>query len=110
MKHRAAVIGIVGIIMVCIGLFALQFPIFLDHYDEWGWQIKCGTGFGADLTQAAAANGDSDLISQCENALLIRRIWTITLITVGGLAVLAVAVTTALTATHESLTSDHTHD
>lgn len=109
MNHRAAIIGIVGVILVCIGLFALQFPVFLDHYDEWGFQVKCGTGFGADMTQAAAAN-DTDLTSQCENALLVRRIWTIALITVGGLAVLAVAVSTALAATHESLTTDHRHN
>jgi hypothetical protein len=30
-------------------------PIYLSGYDQWGWQIRCGTGFGSDLTQAASA-------------------------------------------------------
>ena len=74
MNHRAAYVGIVSAILLCIGLFALRFPVYLDQYDQWGWQIGCGTGFSSDLTQAAAAVGDEDYVNQCENALIVRRV------------------------------------
>ena len=40
MNHRAAYVGILSAILLCIGLFALRFPVFLDDYDQWGWQIE----------------------------------------------------------------------
>ena len=40
--------------LIGVGLLALNFPVFLDAYDQWGFQIKCGTGYLTDLTQAAA--------------------------------------------------------
>ena len=66
----------------------MNFPVFLDAYDQWGFQIKCGTGYASDLTQAAAAAGQHDYVDKCETALLVRRMWTIPLIAVSGLVVL----------------------
>ena len=67
----------ISAILLCIGLFALRFPVFIDDYDQWGWQVNCGTGFTADLTQATAAVGDKNFVDQCETALIVRRLWTI---------------------------------
>ena len=43
--HRAFYIGVLGVILIVAGLLALNFPVFIDAYDQLGWQIKCGTGF-----------------------------------------------------------------
>jgi H+/Cl- antiporter ClcA len=101
--HRLAYAGIVSAVVVAIGLFALQFPVFLDAYDEWGWQIKCGTGYISDLTQAAAAVGDTNFVDECETALLMRRVWTIPLVVIGAIVLLAVVVASATTSARESL-------
>lgn len=103
MSHRAWYIGIAGAVLLGIGLFALGFPVFLDTYDQWGWQIKCGTGYGGDLSQAAAAAG-TDYPGQCQNALLIRRLWTLPLVVVGALALLAVLAAAAARPQHEQVT------
>ena len=103
MNHRAAYIGIGSAVILCVGLFALGFPVFLDDYDQWGWQIKCGTGFTADLTQATAAVGDKNFADECETALLVRRMWTIPLVVLGSVALLGVLVAAAATSARESL-------
>jgi hypothetical protein len=38
------------------GLFALRFPVFLGDFDQWGFQINCGSGFQSALTQAVIAD------------------------------------------------------
>jgi H+/Cl- antiporter ClcA len=101
--HRLAYTGIVAGIVVVIGLLALNFPVFLDAYDQWGFQIKCGTGYLTDLTQAAATVGQHDFVDQCETALLVRRLWTIPLVVIGGLVLLAVVVASAIASGRESL-------
>ena len=68
--HRLAYTGISCGVVVAIGLLALNFPVFLDAYDQWGFQIKCGTGYATDLSQAAAVVGQHNLVDQCETALL----------------------------------------
>ena len=103
MNHRAAYVGIGSAVILCIGLFALAFPVFLDDYDQWGWQIKCGTAFTADLTQATAAVGDKNYAGECESALLTRRMWTIPLVMIGSVALLWLLVATAATAARDSL-------
>ena len=55
--HRAFYIGVLSVILIVVGLLALNFPVFIDAYDQCGLQIKCGTGFSSDLTQAAEASG-----------------------------------------------------
>jgi hypothetical protein len=104
--HRLAYTGIVCAVVVGIGLLALNFPVFLDAYDQWGFQIKCGTGYAADLTQAAAA-GQYNFVDQCQTALLTRRLWTVPLVAIGGLVLLAVVAASAITSARESLSPHH---
>ncbi|MGV0795215.1 hypothetical protein [Mycolicibacterium sp. XJ1819] len=100
--HRLAYTGIVAAIVLGIGLFALNFPVFLDDYDQWGFQINCGKGYSAELTQAAATVGETDYVDECESALLLRRLWTIPMVVLGGMVLLAVAVAAATTSARES--------
>jgi hypothetical protein len=101
--HRLAYTGIVCGGLVVVGLIALNFPVFLDAFDQWGFQIKCGTGYASDLSQAAATVGQQNFVDQCETALLLRRMWTIPLVAISGLVVLAVTVASAITSARESL-------
>lgn len=101
MSHRAWYIGIGGAILLAVGLFALRFPVLLDAYDQWGWQIECGNGFGADLTQAG--NAGQAFVDQCRTDLLVRRVWTIGLSAIGLLALTAVLIKAIRTPEHESL-------
>lgn len=93
--HRAFYIGVLSVALIVAGLLALNFPVFLDAYDQFGFQIKCGTGFFANLTQAAEASG-GDYVGQCETALMVRRLWTIPLVIVGSI-LLAVIIFVAAT-------------
>ncbi len=99
--HRLAYTAIACAILLGIGLVALNFPVFIDAFDKWGFQIKCGTGYVSDLSQAAAAGAVH--VDQCGTALLVRRLWTIALVAVSGLVLLAIAVAAAVTSTRESL-------
>jgi len=101
--HRLAYTGVVCAVLVVIGLLALNFPVFLDSYDQWGFQIKCGTGYSTDLTQAAATVGQRNFVDDCETALLVRRMWTIPLVAICGLVLIAVTAASAITSAHESL-------
>jgi hypothetical protein len=101
--HRLAYTGIVCGVVVAIGLLALNFPVFLDAYDQWGFQIKCGTGYATDMSQAAAVVGQHNFVDQCETALLVRRMWTIPLVAFGALVLLVVVVASAITSARESL-------
>jgi hypothetical protein len=101
--HRLAYTGIVCAVLLVVGLIALNFPVFLDAYDQWGFQVKCGTGYATDLTQAAATVGEHNFVDQCETALLVRRMWTISLVAVSGLVLLAVVAASAITSARESL-------
>jgi hypothetical protein len=101
--HRLAYTGIVCGVLVVIGLIALNFPVFIDAFDQYGFQVKCGTGYLTDLSQAAATAGEHNYVDQCETALLLRRLWTIPLVAISALVVLAVTVASAITSARESL-------
>lgn len=101
--HRLAYTGIVAAILLGVALLAMNFPVYLDTYDQWGFQIKCGTGYISDLTQAAEAVGDSDYVDECHSALLSRRLWTIPLAVLSGVVLLAVVLASATTSVRESL-------
>jgi hypothetical protein len=101
--HRLAYTGIVCGVLVVFGLLALNFPVFLDAFDQFGFQIKCGTGYETDLTQAAAAAGQHTYVDDCETALLMRRMWTIPLVAISGMVLLAVTVASAVTSGREPL-------
>ena len=83
--HRAFYLGVLSAVMIAAGLLALNFPVFIDAFDQFGFQIKCGTGFSTDLTQAATANGGDNYVGQCETALMLRRLWTIPMIAIGSI-------------------------
>ncbi|WP_370647112.1 hypothetical protein [Mycobacterium sp. IDR2000157661] len=89
--------------VLAAGLLAMNFPVFLDAFDQYGWQIKCGTGYLTDLTQAAATVGESSYVEQCQSALLVRRLWTMPLTVLAGMVLLAVLVASAATSASESL-------
>jgi len=101
--HRLAYTGIVCGILLAIGLIALNFPVFIQAFDQWGFQIKCGTGYDTDLSQAAAPAGQHNYVDQCETALLTRRLWTIPLVAISGLVVLVVTVASAIASARETL-------
>ena len=103
--HRLAYTGIAAAVMLAAGLFALNFPVFIGAYDQWGWQIKCGTGYVSDLTQAAVTVSDRDYVAECETALHKRRAWAVPPVVLGGLVVLAVVVASAIASARESLVS-----
>lgn len=92
--HRAFYLGVLGVVLVVVGLLALNFPVFIDAFDQFGFQIKCGTGYFSNLAQAIEAGGDH--AQQCQTALALRRLWTIPLVAVGSI-VLAVVVFVAAT-------------
>jgi hypothetical protein len=94
--HRAFYIGLVAFFLIVVGLLALNFPVFLDSFDQYGFQIKCGTGYITDLSQAATAATGHNYVDQCETALLIRRLWTIPLAVV-GLIVLVIVIAISAT-------------
>jgi hypothetical protein len=101
--HRLAYTGIVCGVVLAIGLIALNFPVFIEAFDQWGFQIKCGTGYDTDLSQAAAAASQHNHIDQCETALLTRRLWTIPPVAISGLVVLMVTVASAIASARETL-------
>lgn len=103
--HRLAYTGIIAAVVLGIGLFALNFPVFLGDYDQYGWQIKCGTGYLSDLSQAAAAVSGTNYVDKCETALLLRRAWTFPLVVLGGTVLLVTLVASAATSARESLVS-----
>jgi hypothetical protein len=86
---------VLALALIATGLIALNFPVFIDAYDQYGFQIKCGTGFSSNLAQAAAASG-GDHVDQCEAALMARRVWTIPMIAVGSI-LLAIVIFVAAT-------------
>jgi hypothetical protein len=101
--HRLAYTGIVSAAVLAIGLFALRFPVFLDDYDQWGWQINCGSGYVSELTQATAAAGPANYVAECQGALMTRRLWTIPLVVISAIALLSAVVASAITSGSESL-------
>jgi hypothetical protein len=92
--HRAFYIGVLSVILIVVGLLALNFPVFIDAYDQWGWQIKCGTGFSSDLTQAAEASG-GNFVDQCGTALMLRRVLAIPMVAIGSILFAGVVLVAA---------------
>ncbi len=105
MLKRGPFVFSTTVIALTAGLFALRFPVFIDAYDQFGWQVKCGSGFTTDLTQASSADetrnahavtaGDGtsspNYVGRCDNALMIRRAWAIPAAALGGLTLIGLA-------------------
>jgi hypothetical protein len=67
-----------GVVLLMVGLLALRFPVFLAGFDQWGFQINCGSGFQSTLTQANIADSaGTHFVDQCHTAIAMRRAWTI---------------------------------
>ena len=92
MSNRQFVVVTAGALLAVVGLLALRWPIYLNHYDQFGMQINCGMGFNSNLAQAADADGGG-LVAQCGTALLIRRAWAIAITVVGWLLLTGLVVT-----------------
>jgi hypothetical protein len=92
--HRAFYLGVLGVVLVGAGLLALNFPVFIDAFDQFGFQIKCGTGFGSNMSQAAAATG-GDYVDQCGTALMLRRLWAIPMVAIGSIVLAGVVLVAA---------------
>lgn len=106
MITRGPLIVFAAVVFLAGGLFALRFPVFIEAYDQFGWQVKCGSGFTTDLTQASNAEkkpagrkanpgaphaAGGDYVGQCNNALIARRVWAIPSAALGGLTLTWVA-------------------
>ncbi|GFG98664.1 hypothetical protein [Mycobacterium timonense] len=95
MVTRGPLIVFAAVVFLAGGLFALRFPVFIEAYDQFGWQVKCGSGFTTDLTQAANAHAPhtagGNYVGQCNDALLARRVWAIPAAALGGLTLTCVA-------------------
>ncbi|MGZ6779626.1 MAG: hypothetical protein ACXVGO_11595 [Mycobacterium sp.] len=100
--HRAFYLGLLSVALIAVGLIALNFPVFIDVYDQFGFQIKCGTGYSTSLTQAAEATG-GDHVGKCETALLLRRLWTIPMIAIGSVLIAIVLFVAATVWGRESV-------
>jgi hypothetical protein len=82
-----------GVALLMVGLLALRFPVFLADFDQWGFQINCGSAFHGSLTQAAIADSaGSNFVDQCQSAITMRRAWTIPLAATGALLLTALLV------------------
>ena len=85
MTNRVALIVFTAVVLLAGGLLALYFPVFIDAFDQFGWQVKCGNGFTTELTQASSAAGTARrYVDQCNSALMIRRSWAIPTAALGG--------------------------
>ncbi|MGV0746121.1 hypothetical protein [Mycolicibacterium sp. XJ870] len=101
MSFRAVYIGIAGAVILALGLYLMSMSVYLADFDRYGMQIPCGTSFSAHLDQASAAG--NEYVDKCGSALMTRRLWTIPVVAIGSLALLAVLVRAATSSAHESL-------
>jgi hypothetical protein len=90
MSTQRFLLLLVGLALLIGGLIALRFPVFLADFDQWGFQIDCGSGFQSALTQASFA--DSRYADQCHAAIAARRDWTIPVALVGALMIVGLMV------------------
>src|SRR5260370_38270960 len=78
MSNQRLVIVAVGVLLVMGGLLALRFPVFLGDFDQWGFQINCGSGFQSALTQAVIADSaGTHFVYRCPTTPAVRPRWTI---------------------------------
>jgi hypothetical protein len=93
MSNRRLLILGGGVLLLIGGLLALRFPVFLSDFDQWGFQINCGSGFQSTLTQAGIADSaGTQFVDQCHTAIAMRRAWTIPLVVGGALLLCALLV------------------
>lgn len=90
---RRLVIVAIGLLLLVGGLFALHFPVFLGDFDQWGFQINCGSGLHSAFSQAMTADSSgTHFVDRCGSAIAVRRAWSIPLAVAGGLFLSALLV------------------
>jgi hypothetical protein len=83
--QRFRILG-AGVLLLMLGLLALRFPVFLSAFDQWGFQINCGTGLQSNFTQVAIADPTgSQFVDQCHTAIVMRRAWAVPLAAAGAM-------------------------
>jgi hypothetical protein len=93
MPTRRFVVLVAGVALLALGLLALDFPVFLPDFDQWGFQIDCGSGFQSALAQAGIADSSGHhYVDQCQAAVGVRREWSIPVVAAGVLMLGALLV------------------
>jgi hypothetical protein len=93
MSTRRLLILAAGLLLLMTGLFALWTPVFLGDFDQWGFQINCGSGLHSAFSQAEMADSTgTHLVDQCGTAIDVRRAWTIPLAVAGALFLSALVI------------------
>ncbi|MBO0880339.1 MAG: hypothetical protein J2P17_08290 [Mycobacterium sp.] len=93
MSTQRLFILVTGVLSLTGGLLALRFPVFLSDFDQWGFQINCGSGLQSMSTQAGIADSaGTNFIDQCHTAIAMRRAWTTALVAAGVLLLGALLV------------------
>ena len=103
-RDRFAIAVVAGLIAF-VGVVAFYYPIQLSAYDPWGMKIPCGTAMSPDVDQAveadiytanpparATSSGPTNYAAECNQAVWIRRGWSVPLILVGGIVVGVIAL------------------
>jgi hypothetical protein len=90
MSTQRFLVLLVGLALLIGGLIALRFPVFLSDFDQWGFQINCGSGFQSALTQASFA--DARYVDQCHAAIAVRRDWTVPVALIGAFMIVGLLV------------------
>jgi hypothetical protein len=90
---RRLLILAAGLFLLIAGLFALRVPVFLGDFDQWGFQINCGSGLHSAFSQARIADSTgTHFVDRCATAIAVRRAWTISLAVAGGLFLSALLI------------------
>src|SRR5262249_46948717 len=90
MSNRRFLVLSAGLLLLTVGLLALRFPVFLSDFDQWGFQINCGSGLQSSFTQAGVADSaGTHFVDQCHTAIATRRSWTIPLAASGAILLAA---------------------
>jgi hypothetical protein len=93
MSTRRLLILAAGLLLLMAGLFALRIPVFLGDFDQWGFQINCGSGLRSAFSQARIADSTGNhFVDRCATAIAVRRAWTIPLAVAGGLSLSALLI------------------
>ena len=93
MSTRRLLILAVGLSLLMAGLFALRTPVFLGDFDQWGFQINCGSGLRSAFSQATVADSTgTHFVDRCATAVAVRRGWAIPLVVAGGLFLSALLI------------------
>jgi hypothetical protein len=81
---------VVGVLLIAGGLTGLFIPLSVS--DASGQGVGCGSAAIEDASGAQSANGGTDFVLQCGSAISNRRMWSIPMVLIGGLAAIGSTV------------------